>query len=205
MLTTIALTGITSASMAQEGSDWLAKERFQLRARAIDVNADGDGTVAQNGLKTDVDAAVTPEVDVTYFFTKNVAAELIAATSKHTISAGSLTLGDAWILPPTLTVQYHFTPESKFSPYVGAGLNYSLFYSEDDGVGFDNLDVEGGVGYAVQAGFDYWLNDNWGVNVDAKYINLDVDVDVDSGGTHLDADGVDLDPVILGAGVSYRF
>lgn len=65
MLTTMALTGVTSAAMAQEGSDWLAKERFQLRIRAIDVNADGDGTVAQNGLKTDVDASITPEVDVT--------------------------------------------------------------------------------------------------------------------------------------------
>ncbi len=159
----------------------------------------------QNGLQTDVETSATPEVDVTYFFTDKVSAELIAATSKHTVTAGALTLGDAWILPPTLTLQYHFTPEKSFSPYVGAGLNYSMFYGEDDGAGFTDLDVDGGIGYALQAGFDYWLNDHWGVNMDAKYINLDVDVDVNSGGTHLDADNADLDPVILGAGVSYRF
>lgn len=200
---TMALTAPVNAK--DLGESYLSKERFQIRVRAIDVAADGDGTVNQNGLKTDVDHAVTPEVDVTYFITENIAAELIAATSEHEIDAGAFNLGEAWILPPTLTVQYHFSPDSKFSPYIGAGLNYSMFYGENDGNGFSNLDVDGGIGYAVQAGFDYWLNDNWGLNLDAKYINLDVDVDVDLGATHLDADDVDLDPFIIGAGVSYRF
>lgn len=80
-----------------------------------------------------------------------------------------------------------------------------MFYGESDGNGFNDLDVDGGIGYALQAGFDYWIDDNWGVNFDAKYINLDIDVDVNSGATHLDADNVDLDPVIIGAGISYRF
>lgn len=205
LLAGVAVCALQAPAFADDlGGTW-SKERFQVRVRALDVIADGDGTVAQNGLKTDVDHAITPEVDLTYFFTKNVSAELIAATSEHEIEAGSFDVGEAWILPPTLTLQYHFTPDSKFSPYVGAGLNYSLFYGESEGTGFNNLDVDGGVGYAVQAGFDYWLNENWGVNLDAKYINLDVDVDVDLGTTHLDADDVDLDPVILGAGVSYRF
>ena len=141
-------------------------------------------------------------MDVTYFFTKNIAAELIAATAEHTISAGGNTLGDAWILPPTLTLQYHFQPDEKFSPYVGAGLNYSMFYGEDDAAGFNNLDVDGGIGYAVQAGFDYWLNDNWGVNADIKYVDLNVDVRVNNS---LSADDVKLDPVIVGIGTSYRF
>ena len=203
----VGVMALSSATQAGDLGDTWSKDRFQIRVRALDVVADGDGTVTQNGLKTDVDHAITPEVDISYFFTKNIAAELIAATSEHEVDAGTLNLGDAWILPPTLTLQYHFTPDSKFSPYVGAGLNYSMFYGEDSnsGSGFSNLDVDGGVGYALQAGFDYWLNDNWGLNVDAKYINLEVDVDVDLGATHLDADNVDLDPFIIGAGVSYRF
>lgn len=205
LLTATAIAAFSAPVSANELGDAWSKERFQIRVRMIDVAADGDGRVTQNGLKTDVDHAVTPEVDVTYFFTKNIAAELIAATSEHEVDAGSFNLGEAWILPPTLTLQYHFTPDKKFSPYVGAGLNYSLFYGESDGTGFSNLDVDGGVGYALQAGFDYWINDNWGLNLDAKYVNLDVDVDVDLGATHLDADDVDLDPVIIGAGVSYRF
>ena len=205
LLAATAMIGFSSPAIANDLGDTWSKERFQIRVRAIDVVADGDGTVTQNGLKTDVNHAITPEVDVTYFFTNNIAAELIAATSEHEVDAGAFNLGEAWILPPTLTLQYHFTPENKFSPYVGAGLNYSIFYGESDGTGFNNLDVDGGLGYAVQAGFDYWLNDNWGLNLDAKYVNLDIDVDVDLGATHLDADDVDLDPFIIGAGVSYRF
>lgn len=206
LMASAAIVTLSSPAVASDdlGDAW-SKERFQIRVRAIDVMADGDGRVTQNGLKTDVEHAITPEVDLTYFFTKNIAAELIAATSQHEVDAGPFNLGEAWILPPTLTLQYHFTPDNAFSPYVGAGLNYSMFYGEEDGNGFNNLDVDGGIGYAVQAGFDYWLNDNWGLNLDAKYINLDVDVDVDLGATHLDADDVDLDPFIIGAGVSYRF
>jgi outer membrane protein len=199
------LGGMAAPAMARDLGDAWSKERFQIRARAIGLIADGDGHESVTGLKTDVGNSITPEVDVTYFFTNNIGAELIAATAQHSISAGTNDLGDAWILPPTLTLQYHFTPDEKFSPYVGAGLNYSMFYGEDDGAGFDNLDVDGGVGYALQAGFDYWINDNWGINFDAKYVDLNVDVAVNSGATALSAKEVDLNPVILGAGVSYRF
>ena len=207
LLTAAAVASVYSVSTAnaQDSVDWLSKDRFQLRARAIGVFADGDGHENVTGLKTDVGNAVTPEVDISYFFTDNIAAELIAATAQHEVSAGSNDLGETWILPPTLTLQYHFTPEKKFSPYVGAGINYSYFYGEDDGAGFNDLEVEGGFGYALQAGFDYWVNDNWGLNVDAKYIDLEVDVDINSSGTALSADDVDLNPWIIGAGVSYRF
>lgn len=200
-----ASTFSAGQAAAQEGSPIFAKERFQIRGRIIGVLPDGDGIVTGTTLGTDVDNAYVPEVDLTYFLTNNVSLELIAATAEHTIKAGDNVLGDTWILPPTLTLQYHFMPDSQFSPYVGAGLNYSLFYGESDKSGFTNLDVDGGVGYAVQAGFDYWLDDNWGVNFDVKYVDLDVDVDVMSGSTPLSANDVDLDPFIIGLGVSYKF
>ena len=130
---------------------------------------------------------------------------MIAATAEHTVTAGNNTLGDTWILPPTLTLQYHFQPEQKFSPYIGAGVNYSLFYGEDGQGVFNNLEVEGGFGFAVQAGFDYWLSENWGLNADIKYVDLNVDVDVNQGATPLSADDVELDPWIVGIGASYRF
>ncbi len=186
------------------GDTW-SKERFQIRLRGIGLLADGDGIVNGTALKTDVGDALTPEVDVTYFFTKNIAAELIAATAQHEVSAGANDLGETMILPPTLTLQYHFTPDNQFSPYVGAGINYSYFYGEDDGTGFNDLEVTGGFGLAAQAGFDYWINDNWGFNMDVKYVDLQVDVDVNQGATALAADNVDLDPWIFGIGVSYRF
>lgn len=203
VLSTTALVNVAKADDFENGI-W-DKDRFQIRGRVIGVLADGDGVVSGTALGTDVDNAFVPEVDLTYFFTKNIAAELIAATSEHTVKAGTNTLGDAWILPPTLTLQYHFQPDQAFSPYVGAGINYSMFYGEDDKGGFTNLDVDGGFGWALQAGFDYWLSDNWGLNADVKYVNLDVDVKVNSGATTLRANDVDLDPWIVGVGASYRF
>lgn len=201
----VALGTMTGVASAEELGTW-DKERFQVRVRAIGVLADGDGTVNGTALKTDVDNAYVPEVDLTYFFNDNISAEVIAATAKHDVFADANYLGSAMILPPTVTLQYHFTPDAKFSPYVGAGINYSYFYGEEDGDGFNALEVEGGFGLAAQAGFDYWLDDNWGLNLDVKYIDLNVDVDVvQSGTTALAADDVALDPWIVGAGVSYKF
>ena len=105
-------------------------------------------------------------------------------------------------MPPTLTLQYHFTPHSKFSPYIGAGVNYSLFYGEDAKSGFTDLEIDGGWGVAAQAGFDYWMNDNWGLNLDVKKLWLNVDASLNNGAVKAD---VDLDPWIIGTGVSYRF
>ena len=178
-----------------------AKERFQLRARVADVIARGDGTTG--AASTDVKDSIMPEVDLTYRMSKHFALELIAGTFNHDITAGGTDLGNAWILPPTLTLQYHFMPEKQFSPYVGAGINYSLFYGEDADAGANKLEVDGGFGWALQAGADYWINNHWGVNMDVKYVNLDVDVRVNNGAAN--ARDVKLDPVIAGVGISYRF
>jgi outer membrane protein len=199
----LSLPNIAHAQGDMASSDWLSKDRFQLRLRTIGVLADGDGVVREASLQTDVGDAITPEVDVSYFFTDHIAAELIAATAQHEITAGTSDVGETWILPPTLTLQYHFTPDQAFSPYVGVGLNYSIFYGEDSGTGFNNLKVDNGIGYAAQAGFDYWLSDNWGLNLDVKYIDLNVDVSVNNGA--LNAKDVDINPWIVGGGVSYRF
>ena len=157
------------------------------------------------GGEASVGDAVAPEFDISYFFTNHVAAELVLATVQHQLNyTGDLNIGDTMILPPTVVLQYHFMPDNAFSPYVGAGLNYSLFYGEDSGTGFNDLEVDGGLGYALQAGFDYWVSDNWGLNLDVKKIFLDVEADLRMGATPIHAD-VELDPWIIGTGVSYRF
>jgi len=200
---TAAGIAMSAPAVAKDlGDSALSKERFQIRVRAIAVAPDDDSSVNIGG-KTDVSTEVVPEVDFTYFITENIAAELIAATAKHSISHSAAgDLGDAWILPPTLTLQYHFTPDSKFSPYVGAGINYSYFYGEDENSAFTDLEVEGGFGTALQVGADYWLNDNWGVNVDVKKLFLNIDGKLNNGAVRAD---IDLDPWIIGAGASYRF
>jgi outer membrane protein len=194
----------TPAFARDLGDGWLSKERFQIRARAIGVLPDDSSSVNIGG-DVDVGDAVTPEVDLTYFITPHIAVEAIAATAQHSLTyTGNVDVGETWILPPTVTLQYHFTPNSTFSPYLGAGLNHSWFYGEEEGRGFTNLDVEGGVGFALQAGADLWINENLGLNLDVKKLFLDVDASVNLGATAIRTD-IDLDPWIVGAGVSYRF
>lgn len=197
--------GMGSSTLVYAQGDMLAKERFQIRARVVGVLPDDDSTVNIGG-DADVGDAVVPEVDISYFLTEKIGMELVLATAQHQLYYnGSTNLGETYILPPTLVLQYHpLRGENDFSPYIGAGLNYSLFYGEEDGTGFNDLDLDGGVGYALQAGFDYWLSDNWGLNLDVKKVWLDVDADVNAGATPVHAD-VNLDPWLIGAGVSYKF
>lgn len=203
LMFTAAGIAMSAPAMAKDlGDSYLSKERFQIRVRAIGVAPDDDSSVNIGG-KTDVSTETVPEIDFTYFITENIAAELIAATAEHEIThdaAGDL--GKAWILPPTLTLQYHFTPDNKISPYIGAGINYSYFYGEDADPAFTDLKVTGGFGTALQAGADYWINDNWGVNVDVKKLFLNIDGKLNNGAVRAD---IDLDPWIIGAGASYRF
>lgn len=208
LLTTLSLTALLVgmaapiATARELPADPWAKERFELRARAINVRPDVDSSVNIGGT-VDATNSTVPEFDVSYYFTPSISAELIAATSQHKLTHSSgAKLGTVWALPPTLTLQYHPMPHSNFNPYVGAGLNYAFFYGENTGPAFTDLNVGNGLGYAVQVGFDYWLNNNWGVNLDVKKLFLNVDATLNNGAIRAD---VDLDPWIIGAGVSYRF
>ncbi len=161
------------------------------------------------GGDVDIDEQYVPELDFTYFFTPHVAAELILATTPHDVTAintslGQVDLGDVWLLPPTLNLQYHFLPHNDgFRPYVGAGINYTHFYNEDSGA-VDSIEYDDSFGYSLQAGFDYGLNENWARNFDLKKVMINTDVTIRSGGSTINAD-VDIDPWILGVGVAYRF
>jgi len=208
LIAATAALAVSTPTIAKDlGDSAFSKERFQIRVRGIGVLPDSGGHTTIGG-EPDADNAYVPEIDFTYFLTENVAAELILATSPHDLkldnsTLGNLDLGDTMILPPTLTLQYHFTPDDKFSPYVGAGINYTLPYAEDAAGGaVADLEADGSFGYALQAGMDYWLNDNWGLNLDLKKVWVDVDASINSGAIKGE---VELDPWIVGTGVSYKF
>ena len=138
--------------------DFKDLNRWIFRLRLLNVDPDEDSNISTIGGQADVDDAFVPEFDITYFFTKNIAAELILAVTPHDVVAnntalGNVDLGDVWLLPPTLNLQYHFCPDSKFRPYVGAGINYTVFFNEDSGA-VDSIDYDNGFGYSLQAGFD---------------------------------------------------
>ena len=185
--------------------------KWQVRLRGIIVSPDESATIEAINGSVDISTAVVPELDFTYFFTENWAAELILATTKHDVKAvstavGDIDLGSVWLLPPTLTIQYHFTG-GALKPYLGTGLNYTIFYGEDEGPVADALDYESSVGFALQCGLDYDLSDKWFLNVDLKKIFLQTDVTVNAT-TALEATvgaDVDINPLIIGFGFGYRF
>lgn len=199
------------AASAGQG-DWI------VRARAINVAPDDSAGPVDPGFpggSVDVDAAVVPELDFTYFLTDRVAAELILATSPHDISGtGDLdalgTVGEVMVLPPTLTLQYHFAPGAEFAPYVGLGVNYTLFYDEetsdslDDAIGATSLSLDESFGIAGQVGVDIALKDDWVANIDLKYIQIETEATLDTGGVINTVD-VDINPFVFGIGIGKRF
>ncbi|MEZ2132177.1 MULTISPECIES: OmpW family protein [unclassified Sinorhizobium] len=181
---------------------------WQVRLRALGVITRDSGSVGGvPGSDLSHSDTVVPEIDFSYFFTDNIAAELILGTTFAKIhgegSLAGLNVGKTWLLPPTLTLQYHFTDFGAFKPYVGAGVNYTIFYNQS-AKDANDLDVKNRFGLAVQAGFDYMLDEHWGVNVDVKKIFLQPKFDVSVGGAELNGKAK-LDPWLIGAGVTYRF
>ena len=182
--------------------DFADEKRWIIRARLIDIHPDEDSTLTGLNAEADVENKFVPELDFTYFFTDHIAAELILATAKHEVSTNTgIDLGDVWVLPPTLTLQYHFNPEGTFRPYVGAGLGYLIYYGEDSGA-VNSTDYDNGMIYALQVGADYGLDEHWALNVDIKKMYHQTDVSVNGGAINAD---VDLDPWVFGVGMAYRF
>jgi len=195
-ISVLGFMGAVEQARAEGDSPWL------IRVRGIYVSPDESASVRGLAGSVEADGSLVPELDISYFFTDNIAAELILATSNHDMSAtAGVDLGDVWVLPPTLTLQYHFSPKETFRPYVGAGINYTIFYGEDKGA-VASIDYEDGFGYALQAGADFGLGNQWVFNLDVKKLWLNTDVTINGGAITAD---VDLDPWIFGAGFGYRF
>ena len=208
MAAVMAISGISAASVVLSAGEAMAQEAkspWMIRGRIVGIIPDESSSLNPAIGKIDADAAVMPEIDISYFFTPNIAVELIAATTNHDMSVdltggGNLDLGDVWVLPPTLLLQYHFMPDGEFRPYVGAGVNYTHLYSADD-TATTSVNYDGGFGFALQAGVDVPISGNWSWNFDVKKIWVNVDATVNGAVT---AD-VDLDPWVIGTGIGYRF
>ena len=216
-LTAAALLLIAGPAMAadavfleQPGALVEAPGPWQVRLRALGVITEDSGHVdGIPGSDLHYSDTVTPELDFTYYFTNNIAAELILGTTKANVHTGGSIdglgkVGSTWVLPPTLTLQYHFTDFGAFKPYVGAGVNYTIFYNQKDAGAFTNMDIENTFGAALQVGFDYMVDQHWGFNVDVKKIFLEPDWTANLGDTKLSGKA-DLNPWLIGAGLTYRF
>ena len=174
-----------------------------VRVRAVHIDSQNKDST---GLGLSINNKWIPEVDVSYFFTPNFAAELILTyPQKHDLRAGGDKIGSLKHLPPTLLAQYHFTNMGAFKPYIGAGVNYTRFSN----VRFDPAVAaalspsikKNSWGGALQVGFDYALDKNWSLNFDIKKVYISTDVY--SAGNKVGTFKVD--PVLVGVGVGYRF
>jgi outer membrane protein len=163
-----------------------------------------------NGANLSIDNTVVPELDISYFFTKNIAVELILGVTPHDVNAaGTIAplgkIGDAWLLPPTLMAQYHFELGRGIKPYVGAGVNYTVFFDQGAGPNFSDFKLDDNWGFALQAGVDIPISGNWFFNVDVKRIFLDTTATAwTKTGAKVTAD-VTVDPWLVGVGIGYKF
>ncbi len=211
MLAVAASLVLTGAATTAVAGDY--KGDFMVRAGVSVVAPDSSATVYSGGAvipgaDAEVSTEVIPSATLTYFLTDNIAAELFCCFAKHQVDGkGALNgvdLGDTWIFPPAITLQYHFDGLGGFKPYIGAGVQYIHFFSESASglAGNPKLDIDDAFGFTLQAGVDVELGQGWYLNADVK--KTWIDLDASWRGTNITAD-VELDPWIISAGIGYRF
>ena len=187
---------------APQADPW-AGTQWMFRARLLGVLPDlGDRTVGGAPADLSVTNSIVPELDITYFFNDNIAAELILGVTPHKAELGGTEVTDLLLLPPTLTLQYHHA-FGAFKPYVGAGINYTRVIGSDPTAAFQSVDSwSDSFGPALQVGFDYAINERWSVNLDVKRVWMKLDGTVGNAATPV---SVEVNPWIIGTGVGLRF
>ncbi len=204
LLATLAVSAAatlgSTATFAQQQTEgnWLVRVRA-LSLEPVDKADPIAGAGAAN--RVGVENKIIPEVDISYFWTKNIATELVLTVpQRHDVTLDGANIGSFKHLPPSLLVQYHFNPEGQFRPYVGGGINYTIIGSEKLA---NNMQLENSsVGAVIQAGFDVKVDKNLFINFDVKKIQLRSDL-YSSAGAKLST--LKLDPLLWGVGIGYRF
>jgi len=173
---------------------------LQVRLRALYMDVDNGNDPNFAGGPVHASSKLFPEVDLAWYFTRNISAELVLTVpQKHDVSLAGTNIGSIKQLPPTLLAQWHFLPGQQINPYAGAGINYTHFMSVNLPSGVDI--GRNSVGPALQVGTDVAITDKWSLNFDAKKVWISTDVT--AGGTKLTT--LRIDPWLLSVGVGYRF
>lgn len=196
----IALLCVFAAPLAHaDDGTW----RFTVGAHNVDPTSD-NGSLAAGALDVDVGSNWRPSFTAEYFLNDHLGVEVLAALPfKHDVKLNGVAAGEVTHLPPTVSLQYHFSPEAKISPYLGAGVNFTWIYSEDSAgpIAGTELKLKNSWGLAAHAGVDFKLENDWFVGVDARWIDIDSDVSVNT----VQVGTVNIDPLIYGVYVGKRF
>jgi len=213
-----SLLFVSSNATAFEAGDII------IRAGVANVTPDesssevGINGVAIAGTGVDVDFNTQLGAVGTYMLTDQWGVSVLASSPfKHDIGGndelGINDIGSVKQLPPTVTLDYFpLNSKSAWQPYIGVGLNYTIFYSEDTSTELDTalndsdarLDLTNSLGIAVRAGLDYKINDRWGLNATAYWIDIDTEATIVSSAATVDVD-VEIDPFVYLLGISYKF
>lgn len=196
----IALGAAAAPALAQSQGDWT----LGVGVHAVDPSSD-NGRLAGGTLKVDVDTDVKPTITFEYFVRDNLGVEVLAAWPfEHDVSiAGMGNVGSTKQLPPTVSLQYHFNGKGKVSPFVGAGINYTTFFSEDTRGALDGakLKLDDSWGLAAHAGIDFAVGERSAIRLDARWIDIDTDVTLNGA----DIGTVNIDPIVYGAAYVMKF
>lgn len=196
----IAIAALLMAAplSAQTAGDWTLS--FGLG----NVNPKSNNGVLA-GAESSIDSNTQLTLGLGYFFTENLALDVLAATPfKHTVSlAGLGDVGTSRHLPPTVSLQYHFRNTSQFTPFVGAGINYTHFFDTKSkgAIAGQHLKIEDSIGLAVQVGFDTKISERGSIRADVRWIDIESDVKLNGAkiGT------AKINPVVAGISYVYRF
>jgi outer membrane protein len=180
---------------AADAADWIVR----VGGHYVDPKSDNHPVVS-------VDSGQSLTFNATYMLTPNWGVELLAAwpfSHDITLNADGSRVAETKHLPPTLSLQYHFLPDGRIRPYVGAGLNATLFFDEKTtgALAGTDLKLDDSFGVAGQLGVDFALSDVWMINVDARWIDIDTDARLDGAGIG----SVAIDPWAFGLSVGRRF
>lgn len=197
------VTGSGFAASTNAG-DWFTR----LRALYVLPN-DHSGTVhpiPHSGVS--VNPCWTAEFDFGYMFTKYLGIGLILSTCKNTIhgtkSLSGTKIANTWLLPPCLNLHFRPFPNSSIvQPYIGAGVNYTLFYNSHCKLAGTSIHLDHSWGPDVQLGCDFFFNNHWFVNADVKYIWISTEAHLY--GTTKAHVNVTINPWLMGLGIGRKW
>lgn len=193
LLLSSALAVCALPALAQSQGDWT----FGIGVGNVDPKSD-NGTLA--GVEADIGSDEALTFTAEYFIRDNIGIELLAATPfDHDISLPGLGNASTKHLPPTLSVNYHFTNASPWKPYVGAGLNYTTFFEEDTDLG--TLELDDSFGISVQVGLDYKISENGWLRANVRWFDIDTDATLDGA----DIGTAAIDPFLFGIAYVHKF
>jgi len=219
LLALALFSGLSTVALANQAGD------FIVRGGLTNVNPDsGKSAIMLSGADSTMSLTVDDNTQLglnfVYFYNSNLAVEVLAATpfthdvyiqdKNAVLGVDGAKLGEVTQLPPTISALYYFDSNSVFKPYVGLGLNYTVFFNEKfadapKNLGLSNLSLDGSFGYSVQVGADYEIDKHWSVNTSVRYIDINTDATFSVGGNNIGKASISVDPMVYSVMIGYKF